>query len=605
METWNLILLSVSLPLILTYLVGHYSLFSKQGNNSKVPPGPKTLPIVGSLFYLRGSFLDLGPTLRRLADTYGPVITLYIGSQPSVYITDCDVAHRALVDHAAAFAGRPPPLGANHVYSSGGRNISSAAYGPLWRHLRRNLTAGVLHPSHVKSFARARELAVNSLVKNIKSEAIDSGVVTNVGDKIQHATFDLLVTMCFGEEVSEEVAKTVEGVQRELVGMASQIIVFDIWPTAAKLLLWRRWRRFLDIRRKQEEIMIPIIRARREKNIDLDKDGLIITYLDTVLDLDLPSEGGRKLDEGEIVSLCSEFLNGGTDTTWTTLQWIMANLVKNQDAQRRLYNEIAEFASSEGRIEPEETQRMAYLKAVVLEGLRRHPPAPFLLPRATAEEVSLDGHVIPRGALVNFTVAEMGRDGKVWAEPMEFRPERFLVGGEGEGVDVTGSRHIKMMPFGAGRRLCPGYSLALVHLEYFVANLVREFEWKGVEGEQMDLTEKLEFTVAMKNPLRAVVVPRNESSNHSHGKKLLAVWVRKAAAFEVFTGPSTADATVGRRLRPSLSSCSSARYCNVIVGADAVAVDNRLTKENGGWSLEAICDFFLVADSPLLQREVV
>ncbi|XP_072967680.1 cytochrome P450 89A9-like [Typha angustifolia] len=194
-------------------------LFSKQGNNSKVPPGPKTLPIVGSIFYLRRSFLDLGPTLRRLADTYGPVITLYIGSQPSVHITDCDVAHRALVDHAAAFAGRPPPLGANHVFSSGGRNISSAAYGPLWRHLRRNLTAGVLHPSHVKSFARARELAVNSLVKNIKSEAIENGVVTNVGYKIQHAMFDLLVTMCFGEEVSEEMAKTVEGVQRELVGM--------------------------------------------------------------------------------------------------------------------------------------------------------------------------------------------------------------------------------------------------------------------------------------------------------------------------------------------------------------------------------------------------
>jgi cytochrome P450 len=108
---------------------------------------------------------------------------------------------------------------------------------------------------------------------------------------------------------------------------------------------------------------------------------------------------------------------------------------------------------------------------------------------------------------VNFAVGDIGLDEEVWDAPSEFRPERFLPGGEGEDVDLTGSKEIKMMPFGAGRRVCPGMALALLHLEYFVANLVREFEWREADGEEVDLTEKLEFTVVMKRPLKARAVP--------------------------------------------------------------------------------------------------
>ncbi|GJN12433.1 hypothetical protein PR202_ga30711 [Eleusine coracana subsp. coracana] len=150
---------------------------------------------------------------------------------------------------------------------------------------------------------------------------------------------------------------------------------------------------------------------------------------------------------------------------------------------------------------------MPYLKAVVLEALRRHPPGHYVLPHAAREDTELDGFRVPAGAPVNFAVGEIGLDAEVWSAPMEFRPERFLPGGEGEDVDLTGSKEIKMMPFGAGRRVCPGMALAMLHLEYFVANLVREFEWREVEGEEVDLTEKLEFTVVMKRPLKARAVP--------------------------------------------------------------------------------------------------
>ncbi|KAI3796313.1 hypothetical protein L1987_38980 [Smallanthus sonchifolius] len=155
---------------------------------------------------------------------------------------------------------------------------------------------------------------------------------------------------------------------------------------------------------------------------------------------------------------------------------------------------------------------MLYLKAVVLEGLRRHPPAHFLLPLKVMKEVEVGGYMFPQGAIINFMVSEIGLDPKVWDEPMEFKPERFLVD---DGVfDINGSKGIKMMPFGARRRLCPGSDLALLHLEYFVANLVWYFDWSVPDGCHFDLDEKNEFTIVMKNPLQARISSRVEKIKH-------------------------------------------------------------------------------------------
>jgi cytochrome P450 len=153
---------------------------------------------------------------------------------------------------------------------------------------------------------------------------------------------------------------------------------------------------------------------------------------------------------------------------------------------------------------------MPYLKAVVLEGLRLHPPGHFVLPHGVRCEAEIGCYTVPKGAEVNFLVAEMGRDESVWTSAREFRPERFVDGGEGRDVDITGTKEIKMMPFGAGRRMCPGYALGMHHAEYFVARLVRDLEWLPVaDGEVVDMTEQMEFTTVMKHPLRARIVPRN------------------------------------------------------------------------------------------------
>ncbi|PHU23376.1 hypothetical protein BC332_08483 [Capsicum chinense] len=341
-------------------------------------------------------------------------------SGPSIFVASHSLAYQALVQQGAVTFNRP----ANEIINSNYCQIHTENYGTKWRHLLRNLTSEILHPSRIKSYSNARSWVLGILIQQLRGAQDDS--------------------------------------VKELH----------------------------DLRREQENIFIPLIEARRRAKEQKTEHGeeLIMAYVDTLLSLELPDEK-RNLNHGEIISLCGEFLNGGTDTTSTALQWVMANLVKNPSIQEKLYQEIAgivgekQIKLTEEAVKEEDLQKMSYLKAVILEGLRRHPPGHFVLPHTVTED-----------------------------DPMEFKPERFLVeGSDKEGFDITGSREIKMMPFGAGRRICPGYALAMLHLEYFVANLIWHFQWNPVEGDDVDLSEKLEFTVMMKNSLQARICPRIKS----------------------------------------------------------------------------------------------
>ncbi|GFS45739.1 cytochrome P450, family 87, subfamily A, polypeptide 6 [Actinidia rufa] len=521
METWFIILISLCIPALLKSLIGRIIIFSSE-KKQKLPPEPITFPVIGNFLWLRKSTSELEPVFRNLRNKYGPIITLRIGSRPAIFVASHKVAHHALVHNGALFSDRPKALPASDVLSSNQHIISSATYGPTWRTLRRNLTSEILHPSRVKSYSGARRwvlgILIHLLVVDSTSAQVGVGVGVRVVDHFQYAMFCLLVLMCFGDRLQEKQIKEIETVQRQVMLSFSRFNILNFWPSLGKIVFRNRWKELLELRQNQEKVLIPLIRSRMElvkqrqqqqgEQDDPDpqvKEKLedVVAYVDTLVDLELPDEK-RKLEEGEMVSLCHEFLSAGTDTTSTALQWIMANLVKYPAVQAKLYQEINE---------EEDLQRMVYLKAVVLEGLRRHPPVHFVVPHSVTRDVELDGYLIPKDATINFMVAEMGWDPKVWDHPMDFNPDRFLQGqGSTLDMDITGSREIKMMPFGAGRRICPGFNLALLHLELFVANLIWYFQWIPAPAhDPVDLSEKEEFTVVMKKPPAS---PPHPSTSH-------------------------------------------------------------------------------------------
>ncbi|KAI3845707.1 hypothetical protein MKW92_038051 [Papaver armeniacum] len=522
---WFIIIITLSICAALNNLL-------KSPKRLPLPPGPVSIPIITSFQWLRKSFSDLEPILNNLKTKYGPIITLSIGHSKSIFITNSSLAHQAFIQNGAVFADRPPPLETSKIFSSNQHNITSASYGSLWRLLRRNLTFQILHSSKIKSFSPARKWVLNIINERLKTESKSEGENTPVlvADHFQFGMFCLLVFMCFGEKLDEEKIREIEFVQRNLLMGFGKFQILNFFPRLSKIIFKKKWDEMNMLRTDQENVLIPLIRSRRQEEQQMKKKStenheeksLVLCYVDSLLNLELPDEedeGGRrrKLSENEIVSLCSEFLNAGTDTTSTALQWVMANLVKYQEIQSKLFEEIRSNSDSE-EIEEEDLKKMPYLKAVILEGLRRHPPAHFVLPHGVTQEVELNGYLIPKEATVNVMVAEIGWDSKIWGEgSMLFKPERFLNEDDGslneELADVTGNKEIKMIPFGAGRRMCPAAGLAMLILEYFVANLVKEFKWTAKAGDDVDLSEKQEFTVVMKNPLWAHVLTREEEED--------------------------------------------------------------------------------------------
>ncbi|CAK7357282.1 unnamed protein product [Dovyalis caffra] len=512
METWFIILISLFFCMLLR------SFFTLLKTSHSLPPGPRAIPIISSLLWLLKSFSELEPILRNLHAKYGPIVTLHIGPRPAIFITTHSLAHLALVQNGAVFSDRPPALATSKFLSSNQNIITSASYGPTWRLLRRNLTSEILHPSRIKSYSHARKWVLDILINSLKSQS-ESNQRVRVIDHFQYAMFCLLVLMCFGDKLEENKIKQVEEVQRRLLLSLGRFDILNFWPSLTKILFHKRWDELFQLRREQENVLVPLIRAKKKakhENLSKDREEFVASYVDTLLDLQLPDEK-TKLEEGEIVSLCSEFLDAGTDTTSTALQWIMANLVKYPHIQEKLFEEIQGIVDAgEEEIKEDDLHKMPYLKAVILEGLRRHPPAHFVLPHAVTQDIILDGFRVPKNGSVNFMVAEIGWDAKVWEDPMMFKPERFLNDNNTNGVeafDITGSREIKMMPFGVGRRICPAYGLAMLHLEYFVANLVWNFKWTAVDGDDVDMSEKQEFTMVMKNPLEAHMTPRKRGSS--------------------------------------------------------------------------------------------
>nr|BAK07665.1 predicted protein [Hordeum vulgare subsp. vulgare] len=465
------------------------------------PPGPPALLFLAKFLALRRSIFDLPRLLRELHARHGPVISVRL-FRPLVFISDRHLAHRVLVQSGATFAHRPDIFEPGLLFTSGARNINAAPYGPYWRLVRRNLATVMLHPARGILFAPARRRTRDGLVRDLL--AVSGSRPVTVRPLFRRAMFELFSYMSFGARLGPEVLEEIQELQMWIVRSILSYPIFYLFPSLTKRLFHKRWAAHVAVRRRLCEIFVPLIHARRVRR---DDDTPAPCYADSLLALRVPEEGDRSLTDDEVVSLCSEFLSAGNDGTATVLEWIMAELVNHPEMQARVYEEVR----SKPELSEVDLQALPYLNAVVLEALRLHPPIHFLVPHGVRSDgAEIGGYKVPKGAEVNVLIAEVGRDETVWTAAREFRPERFLDGGEGCDVDITGRKEIKMVPFGAGRRICPGYTLGMLHVAYLVGELVRELQWlPPADGEQVDMAEVLEFTTVMKPPLRARTIPRS------------------------------------------------------------------------------------------------
>lgn len=199
-------------------------------------------------------------------------------------------------------------------------------------------------------------------------------------------------------------------------------------------------------------------------------------------------------------------ITAGMDTTAISVEWAMAEVIKNPRVQQKAQEELDRVIGVERVMTETDFSNLHYLQCVAKEALRLHPPTPLMLPHKANANVKIGGYDIPKGSIVHVNVWAVARDPAVWKDPLEFRPERFLE----EDVDMKGHDY-RLLPFGAGRRVCPGAQLGINLVTSMLGHLLHHFSWSpsdGMKPEDIDLSESPGMVTYMKSPLQAVATPR-------------------------------------------------------------------------------------------------
>ncbi|EYU36652.1 hypothetical protein ABFS82_14G287500 [Erythranthe guttata] len=493
-----LLLSLVSVCFIRKWLVG----------SKKLPPSPRKLPIWGNLHQIG----DLAHrSLQSLGAKHGPIMLLHFGSTPVIIVQSADTAKEILKTHDLMFADRAHTKTTKRLcYNL--KDMSVAPYGEYWRNLRSITTLKLLSAKRVQFCDVIRQEETLLLMKRIKSSGSRP---FDLSESFMKLSNDVICRSVFGEKCSDgEEGKKFLKVLRRVLELFGCMTIGEHIPWLSWVSYVNGFDRMLEKTAVEidgfldaflDEHMDKYDREQRGASGGGADDRSMESFIDILVDIYKDNQtGGVSIDRDGIKALVLDLLDAGSDTTSANIEWAMAELLRHPEVLKRLQNEVREIATREDNMIITETdlKKMHYLKAVVKETLRLHPPI-AIAGRSAREDVKVMGYDIPRGTMVITNNWAIGRDPEYWDEPDEFRPERFL----NSTVDYFKGVDFKYIPFGAGRRGCPGITFAMAVVELVLANLMQKFEWElpdGAKPEDLDMTEQPGTAVHRKNPLLVV-----------------------------------------------------------------------------------------------------
>ncbi|KAL0393975.1 UNVERIFIED_CONTAM: Premnaspirodiene oxygenase [Sesamum latifolium] len=467
---------------------------SKSIEKKKLPPGPWKLPFIGHLHHIVGSLPH--HSLRDLSKKYGPLMHLKFGEVSTIVVSSPKVAKEVLKTVDPACADRPQSL-ASQIMWYNYIDIAFSPYGEYWRQMRKICILELLSVKNVRSFDYIRKDEASRLVESIRAS---SGRPINLTEKTFLFTSAITCRAAFGKVLRDR--ETLISLLKEAVVLAGGFDMADLFPSL-KILNIINWNKYklLKMRSKMDAILDRLIDEHKDNlatskkgNGEMGSEDLV----DVLLRLKQSGEFEFPIANNNIKAVLFDMFSAGTETSSTTIDWAMAELMRNPRVMAKVQAEVREAFKGKTRVEESDVQSLKYLKLVIKETFRLHPPIP-LLPRACRDECKVNGYTIPLKSKVMVNIWAMGRDPEYWHQPETFQPERF----ENSSIEFLGN-NFEYIPFGAGRRICPGMNFGLANVELPLAQLLYHFDWKMPEGmspDDIDMTEAEGIAVSRRNGL--------------------------------------------------------------------------------------------------------
>ncbi|XP_057794453.1 cytochrome P450 76T24-like isoform X2 [Salvia miltiorrhiza] len=450
-------------------------------------PGPYPFPIIGNIH-------QLGPkphqSLTNLSKIYGPLMHLKLGSVPIIVVSSPEIARQILQRHDQAFPGRMTTAATkalrHHLFSVACLPAGSSQ----WRILRKLCREEMFSTPRLDAGRALRRRQLQKLLDYVDKCCVDrkavdineAAFVTSL-NLISNTLFSMDFADYYGQGLSHEI---VHGLMRAF----GSFNVSDYFPMVG-VFDPQRIKRDAGSYMGRLMVVFDGIIDRREESPEKKDD---------LLEALMARQNHSELSRDDIKHLLLDLFVAGTDTTSSTVEWAMTELMRNPHILSKAKTELQIIlGQNKAVLQESDISKLPYLQALVKETFRYHPPGPFIARQKDGDDAEIGGHLVPGNAVVLINIWAIGRDSRIWGNPDAFQPERFLDGD----IDVKG-QDFELIPFGAGRRICPAHALAHRMLHLMLAAFIHNFDWR-VEN-QVDVTEKFGLSLQKALPLKAMPI---------------------------------------------------------------------------------------------------
>ncbi|KAI7752736.1 hypothetical protein M8C21_021673 [Ambrosia artemisiifolia] len=507
-DSYALIVATFTIILVIYYL----SFLNRTTINPPEPSG--AWPIIGHFKVFNGSDLP-HITLSSMADRYGPIFTIRLGIHKVLVVSNSEMVKDIITTHDLIALDRPNYTAAK-ILGRNGASFSFTSYGPYWRGIRKIISQELLSNSRLEKLMHIQvfelEKSITSIHELWREKRDGQGkVLVEMKKWFGELNMNIMLRLIAGkrytggdDEDQEEMMSCRETI-RVWFHYLGQFLVEDALPFLGWLDLGGYKKKMKGVVRELDSMVGKWLEEhRRQRSFDTAKE--VNDFMDMMSQVIEDDEAAGYDADTIIKATCETLLAGGSDTITVMLTWVLSLLLNNRYVLMKAQEELDTQVGKDRQVNESDVKNLVYLQAIVKETFRLYPAAFLNSPRTFAKDCTIAGYHIPKGTWLLINIWKVHRDPNIWSDPCEFRPERFL-SSKHVGLDVKGG-NFELIPFGTGRRRCPGIGLADQTLHIVLATLLHNFDMSTPNGDPVDMRASAGLSNAKATPLEVLVSPR-------------------------------------------------------------------------------------------------